>query len=166
FLDEVVEHALGDLEVRDHAVAQGADCDDIGGRAPDHLFRLDPDLEDLFGLLFDGDDRGLVDDDALAAHEHKRVRRSEINADIVGEQPEYSIQRIEQLRLAYFFGSAAVSSSPSAGARSFLMTSTSAVGSSAVGSSIFSSLAATISAIVSLGSVTMRTPSGTFRSLT
>ena len=45
--DEVLDHLLGDLEVGDDAVAQGADGLDVAGRAADHLLGLVADGEDL-----------------------------------------------------------------------------------------------------------------------
>ena len=45
--DEVLDHLLGDLEVGDDAVAQGADRLDVAGRAPDHLLGFLADGEDL-----------------------------------------------------------------------------------------------------------------------
>ena len=46
-LNEEAQHALRNVIVRDNAVAQRADRDDIAGRAPDHLPRLLSDREHL-----------------------------------------------------------------------------------------------------------------------
>ena len=86
--DEVLEHPLGDLEVGDDAVLQRPHGDDVRGRAADHPLRLGADRQDLLGLAVDGDDRGLVDDDAPALDHHERVGGAEVDAHVVGEQPE------------------------------------------------------------------------------
>jgi hypothetical protein len=53
-------------EVGDDAVLHGLDGDDVAGGAAEHLLGLLADGLDLIGLGVDGDDGGLVDDDALA----------------------------------------------------------------------------------------------------
>ncbi len=93
--DEVVEHALGDVEVGDDAVLEGADGDDVGRGAADHALGLGADGEDLLGDAVDGDDAGLVDDDAAALDHDQRVRGAEVNAYIVREQPQEGADRVE-----------------------------------------------------------------------
>ena len=80
--DEVAQHLLGGLEVRDHAVAQGSGGDDRRRRAAEHLSRLLADGVDLSGLLVHGHDGRLEEDDALAAAEDDGVRRPEVDGQI------------------------------------------------------------------------------------
>ena len=92
--DEVMEHALRYLKVRDDAVFQRADGDDVGRRPAHHALRLRADGEDLLGDLVDGDDGRLVDDDAAAAYHHQGVRRPQVDADVVGEDTEEGVERV------------------------------------------------------------------------
>ena len=88
FLDEVVQHFLGDFEVSDHAVLHGLDGDDVAGRAAKHFFRLFADRFDLGGVLVDGHDGRLVDDDAFATRVYERVGGPEIDGQVAGENAE------------------------------------------------------------------------------
>ena len=66
-LDEVGQHALGDLEVGDDAVLHRLDRHDVAWRPTDHLFGLSADRLDPTVQLVDRHDRRLVDDNPLAA---------------------------------------------------------------------------------------------------
>jgi len=79
--DEVAEHLLGDLEVRDHPVLQRALGRDGGRGAPEHALGLASHGVDLAALV-DRDHGRLVDQDALAVHEDQGVRRAEIDGQI------------------------------------------------------------------------------------
>ena len=46
---------------------------DVAGRTAEHALCLDTDRQDALVVLVDGDNRGLADDDALAAHGDKRI---------------------------------------------------------------------------------------------
>src|SRR5262249_6555819 len=72
-LNEVVQHLLGDLEVGDYTVFHRLDGHDIAGRAAQHLFGFLADGFDFACVFVDGDDRWLVDDDALALGVDQRV---------------------------------------------------------------------------------------------
>jgi hypothetical protein len=89
-LDEVLEHLLGDREVRDHAVLHRADGRDVARRASEHLLGREPDrLDGLLAagtaFLADGDHRRLVEDDALAAHVDERVGGAEVDGEVGGK---------------------------------------------------------------------------------
>ena len=84
-LDEVLEHALGDFEVGDHAVLHRPDGFDVAGRAAQHLLRLDAHGLDAIGELVDDHDRRLAHHDALVAREDQRVGGTQIDREIVGE---------------------------------------------------------------------------------
>ena len=50
FLDEITQHALGDVEVGDYSVFQWPNCDDIAGSAAYHALGFQPDSDDLSGI--------------------------------------------------------------------------------------------------------------------
>ena len=100
----MLEHLLGDGEVGDHAVLHRADRGDIAGGAPEHLLRREADFLDHFlavgpAVLADRDHRGLVEHDALAAHEDERIRGAEIDGEIVvkvaAQETEHKAFRIK-----------------------------------------------------------------------
>ena len=89
-LDEVLEHLLGDREVRDHPVLHRADGRDVARRAPEHLLggeadRLDGLLAVGPAFLADRDHGRLVEDDALAADVNEGVGGAEVDREIGGE---------------------------------------------------------------------------------
>jgi hypothetical protein len=100
-LDEVAQHLLADLEVRDDAVLQRADGADVARRAADHPLRLDAHRERATVVHVDGDDRRLVEDDALTPHVDERVRGAEIHghvpADDAAERAEEVAHAVEPL---------------------------------------------------------------------
>ena len=81
-LEQHPDQALGDLEVGDRAAAQRPDRDDVARRAADHLPRVVPEREHLVGAAVHGDDRRLVEDDALAARVHEGVRGAEVDGEV------------------------------------------------------------------------------------
>ena len=87
-LDEVGQHLLGDLEVGDHAVLHRLDGHDVARRAAEHLLGLLADGLDAAVHLVDGDDRGFVDDDALAARVDARVGGAEVDGQVAGKERE------------------------------------------------------------------------------
>jgi hypothetical protein len=93
-LDEVLQHLLGDREVRYHAVLQRADGRDVARRAAEHVLGLGADGLDLLaaarGFLAYGDHGRLVEHDALAAHVDQRIGRAKVDRQVVGEiAPEF-----------------------------------------------------------------------------
>ncbi len=72
-LNEVVEHLLRDFEVGDHAVLHRLDGHDVAGRAAQHLLGFFAHGLHFAGVLVDGDNGGLIDDDALARRVNKSV---------------------------------------------------------------------------------------------
>ena len=81
-LQQQPDHALGDLEVGDGALAQRPDRDDVARGAPDHLPGLVAHGQHVLGPAVERDHGGLVQDDALTAHVHERVRRAEIDGEV------------------------------------------------------------------------------------
>src|SRR3989344_867928 len=82
FINEIGQQLFGHLEVRYDAVGKRPHRADVRGRLAEHTLRLLPYCDDLVRLVVHRDDRGLVDDDALAAHVHECVRGSEIDRDV------------------------------------------------------------------------------------
>jgi len=90
--DEMTNHLLGVLEVRDHAVAQRTHRDDVGGRATEHSSGFSPDGEHLAGALAHCNDRWLVDDDAAPADVHQGVGGPEVDAHVGRPDPQHGGQ--------------------------------------------------------------------------
>ncbi len=82
--DEMLDHLFRDLEIGDHAVAQGADCLDISRGAAQHQLGFVADSQNVFfaAIVGDGDDGGFVEDDSTAFDVHKRVRRPQVDRHI------------------------------------------------------------------------------------
>ncbi len=88
FLDELLEHLLGDSEVGNHTIFHWPDGGDVAGCASKHLFGGEPDLLNGFlatraALLFDRNNGRLVQNDTLSPHVNQRIRRTEVDGDVV-----------------------------------------------------------------------------------
>src|SRR5579859_7937822 len=94
--DEVMEHQLRDVKIADDAVFERPHRDNVRGRSTDHAFGIRAHGERTFGFGIDGHYRWLIDDDALAAHEHERIGRAKIDADVTGEHTHDTVERIAQ----------------------------------------------------------------------
>ena len=92
--DEVAEHLLGHLEVRDHALPQRPGGGDRRRGAADHALGLGADGVHRAGVGVDRDDRGLGEHDAAAAHVDERVGGPEVDREVAvaaaGERGEES----------------------------------------------------------------------------
>src|SRR5208337_182855 len=104
-VDEIVEHLLGDFEVRDDAVFQGANGDDVAWRAPQHILGFASHRLDFSADLIDGDDGGFVNHNALAPRENKGVGGPKVNREVGGENAEQRtyIHRLISARLFNFY---------------------------------------------------------------
>ena len=87
-LNKVIQHALGDLEIGDDAVFHGFDGYDVAGRAAKHFLGFFADRFNFTGVLVDGDDGRLVDDDAFALRENQRIRGAEVDGEVRRKQTE------------------------------------------------------------------------------
>jgi hypothetical protein len=85
-LDEVPQHSLGDVEVRDHAVLEGAHRHDVARSAADHPFSLDPDRHDLPVVGVERHHAWLVEDDPPAAHVHQGVGGTEVDGHVAAKK--------------------------------------------------------------------------------
>ena len=101
-VDEVVEHLLGDVEVGDDAVLQGADGHDVARRASEHRLGFVTDGQHGVIGLVDRHDRGFVEHDALTAHVHERVRGSEVHGEVVREHSGQQVVEHQRSMVARF----------------------------------------------------------------
>ena len=91
-VDEMPQHRLGDLEVRNDPVLQRPDGHDVAGGAPEHPLRLVAHGQHVIRPRPHRHHRGLAQDDAVIFYINQGVRRPEIDADIVREHPENSVK--------------------------------------------------------------------------
>ena len=91
FIDEIREHLRCHLEIRYDTIYDRFQCLNMLGCTPHHVLGLLTDGDHLARFCIECDDRGLIDDDAAAAHIHQRIGRAEVYADVVGEEPQYLI---------------------------------------------------------------------------
>ena len=97
-LEEVAQHLLGHVEVGDHAVLHRPHGDDAVGRAAEHALGLEADALDLLGLAVDRDDRGLVEDDALALHVDEGVGGAEVDTDRVRGKSDPALKKGQRIQ--------------------------------------------------------------------
>ena len=100
-LDELLEHLLGDREVGDDAVLHRPDGFDVAGHLAEHRLgfgadRLDGLLAVGAAFVADGDDGGLVEDDALAAHVDQRVGSAEVDGQVRREVATKGSEHVER----------------------------------------------------------------------
>jgi hypothetical protein len=91
-LDEMAEHRLGNLEVRDDAVLERTDGHDITGGAAEHSFCLVANRQDPARSSLHRDDRWFPKDNPVVLYVDERVGRPQINTDVVRKQTEKSIK--------------------------------------------------------------------------
>ena len=80
---EVAEHLLRNVEVRNDAVLHRTHCDDALRRTAQHALRFEPYTLDLFRLAIEGNDRWLVEYDPFALHVDQCICGAEINGNRV-----------------------------------------------------------------------------------
>src|SRR5699024_9127212 len=88
--NELLEHLLGDREVRNDAVFHGARCLDVARYPPQHLLGLVTDrLDDLLAtgaaIVPDGNHGRVVYHNAFAAYINERIGRAQINGHVAGK---------------------------------------------------------------------------------
>src|SRR6185436_20975727 len=66
----------------------------------DHRLGLGADRFDDFGLLIDGDYRGLANHDALAAHMNQRICRAQVDPQVAAECAKHRVEWIECQRVS------------------------------------------------------------------
>ena len=81
------DHALGHVEVGDGPLAERADGLDVAGRAADHLPGLVAHGQHVAGLDVEGDDGGLVEDDAPAPGVDEGVGGAEVDGQVPRHGP-------------------------------------------------------------------------------
>src|SRR5262245_45171488 len=83
--DEVAQHLFGDVEIRDHPLLQRPNDANVAWRAPEHRLRFAPHGDDGLVRLMNRDDGGFIDDNPLAADEHQRIRRPQVDREVIRE---------------------------------------------------------------------------------
>ena len=78
-----IEGALRDLEVRDHAVFQRTNRNDISRRAPEHPLRLIAHRQHPARPRLHCHDRRLAQNDPVIFYINERVRRAQVDPDVI-----------------------------------------------------------------------------------
>src|SRR5207244_4156946 len=110
--DQVVEHMSGDVAVGDVPVLQWPHGPHMPGRPPEHCLGVASYCDDGLVGFVDGDDGGLVEDDAHATPEHQGVRCAEVDREIIHEHPH---QQAGQRRSVHLYHPASGVSPPDDG---------------------------------------------------
>ena len=84
--DEIADHRLRDVEVRNHAGLHRTDGHDVSRRATEHPLGLVAHGEHALRALFNGDDARFPQHDAAVLHVHEAVRRAEVDAHVGGKE--------------------------------------------------------------------------------
>ena len=84
FLNKVFDHFLGDMKIRNHAVAQGTYRRNVGGGFSQHLFGIGPDGQNNFFIFYvgNGNHRRFIQHDPAPLNINQRVGRSQVNGHI------------------------------------------------------------------------------------
>src|SRR5258706_87410 len=91
-LDKVTDHAFGNVEIRDHPVAQRAYGNDVGRRFPQHALGLGANGQDVSRIFFDRDDGGLAQNNPLSLDINKGIGRSQVNTHVVTKETEEIVE--------------------------------------------------------------------------
>jgi hypothetical protein len=78
--------------IRDDAVLERTHREDPLGGPAEHPLGLEADALDLAGALLDGDDRRLIEHDALAFDVDEGIRRAQVHRDLVRGEPGREVQ--------------------------------------------------------------------------
>ena len=90
FMNEIFQHGLGNIKIRDHPVLHRADRHNIARGTADHLLGFRPDLQHLIRLAVHRHHRRLPDNNAFPLTMHQRVCRAQIDPQIMGKVFENS----------------------------------------------------------------------------
>ncbi len=93
--DEISQHLLGDFEVGYDTIAEGPDRDNIRRCTANHALCFGANGKDFLGYAVDRNDRRLIDDDAPALDHDESIRRSQVDRDVVREEPEDAGEGVE-----------------------------------------------------------------------
>ena len=88
FADEMLQHLLGDREIRDNAVFQGPNSRNIAWRATQHVLGLGAHGLDNAAptrILANCDDRRLIEHDAGSARVNEGVGSAKVNRQVIGK---------------------------------------------------------------------------------
>jgi hypothetical protein len=94
FVDEVLQHFLGNLEIGNDAVFQGPDGGNVAWRSTQHTFGVSPDRSDCFLAIVDadGNNGGFIEHDATIADVNEGVGSSKIDRKIIGKHASQLFQ--------------------------------------------------------------------------
>ena len=86
--DEVFDHFLSNVEIRDHTIAHRADGLNGARGTTQHQFRIFAKGQSLFHTIFDlvCNNRRFIQHDTFATHINKRVRGTEVDRHISGKK--------------------------------------------------------------------------------
>ena len=83
--EKLLEHFLRHFIIRDHAVAQRANRHDVSRRSAQHIAGGGADLQNLAGVLVNGDDGRLAQDDAASLFIDQNIGGSKVDSDVSGQ---------------------------------------------------------------------------------
>ena len=86
-VNEILQHGLGDVEISDDAVLHGTDGNDVARRTADHGLGFRADFQHFVRFAVHCHDGRLMDDDAFALAVYQCIRRSQVDAQVMGEIP-------------------------------------------------------------------------------
>ena len=92
--NEVLQHLLGNFEVRDHAIFHRTNGDDVAGRSAQHVFSVTAHCLDLVGHFIDCHDRRFGNNDAAPLSVNKCICRPEVDRQIVREIAENFFEHV------------------------------------------------------------------------
>src|SRR5262249_33213123 len=92
-LNELAKEIFRLLEIRDHAVFERTNRDDLIGRAPEHALRFFTDRDDLVRRAIHGNHRGLVQNDPFATQVDEGVGCPEVDRHVVGEDTHHLVEK-------------------------------------------------------------------------
>jgi len=93
--DEIAQHGLGYLEIGDNPVAHRSNGDDVAGGLAQHVACILPYGQNpILGAVVGADRHHgrFVEDDAFALHVDQRVRCTQIDRQIVGKNPQNTVE--------------------------------------------------------------------------
>jgi hypothetical protein len=95
FLDEVPQHSLGNIEVRDNTVFQWPDGDDISRRPADHALCFEADRYYLAGVGIESYDRGFIQNNSATSDVHERIGSAEVHGHVAAKKG-HSVAHLER----------------------------------------------------------------------
>ena len=92
--DKLLEHPLSHIVIRDNALPQGTDGNDVARSTAQHLLGVGAHLQELAGILVDGYHRRLPQNHALALDVDQNGRGAQIDTNIFTKHTHYLLSYI------------------------------------------------------------------------